>query len=292
MKTIKKILVIGGAGFIGSHLCQALVRTLNNEVTSLDNYTSGSIDNHVEGVKYINGDAKDIFTILDFVPDLIFHFGEYSRVENSYENIEQVVSSNVIGTANVLEYVRIKKCKLVYSGSSTKFADGEQGSSSSPYAWTKAKNTELVKNYGEWFGLKYAITYFYNVYGVREVSEGDYATLIGLFTNKMRVGAPLTVVSPGTQSRNFTNVKDIIEALLLIGEKGEGDGYGIGHPNSYTVLQVAELFNGKIEMLPERKGNRQSSLLVTSKTQDLGWNCKHDLPTYIQGLKMRNWLTE
>jgi UDP-glucose 4-epimerase len=287
----KKILVIGGAGFIGSHLCQALMRTPNYEVTSLDNYMSGSINNHIKGVKYINGDAKDIFNILDFIPDIIFHFGEYSRVENSYENIDKVVQSNVIGTAIVLEYVRIKKCKLVYSGSSTKFAVSEPNSYTSPYAWSKAKNTELVKNYGEWFGINYAITYFYNVYGEREVSEGDYATLIGLFTTKMRVGAPLTVVSPGTQERNFTNVEDIIEALLLIGDRGEGDGYGIGHPNSYTVLQVAEMFDGDVVMLPKRKGNRQSALLVTSKTQDLGWNCKHDLPTYIDGLKMRNWVT-
>lgn len=282
---IKNILVTGGAGFVGSHLCQRLSQ-MGYSVVSLDNYFTGSEDNHVENVSYIRGNTESINEIRMPVPDLIYHLGEYSRVEQSFEDSKIVFDYNIKGTLAVLEYVKRNGSKLVYSGSSTKFADQTPGYVMSPYAWSKATNTELVKKYGEWFGIKYAITYFYNVYGPREIQTGKYATLIAKFADKMRKGNELTVVNPGTQKRNFTHVYDIVDALVTIGKYGKGDEYGIGHPDSYTVLDVAKLFGGDIKMVPERKGNRMSSPVVSDKTVALGWKPKHNLEKYIGELNL------
>ena len=157
-----KVLVTGGAGFIGSHLCDRLVQD-GSRVTSLDNYSTGSKDNHVNGVNYINGETKNIDSLVTFAPDVIYHLGEYSRVEQSFIDVEKVWSSNKDGIFAVLQFCRKTKAKIIYAGSSTKFGDGGMGRFQSPYAWTKASNTELVENYGNWYGINYAITYFYNV---------------------------------------------------------------------------------------------------------------------------------
>ena len=184
---LKKIaLVTGGAGFIGSHLCETLYNTGNYIVYSLDNYFTGLEDNHVKGVEYIKGSTSDINNLIDFIPDYIYHLGEYSRVEQSFVDIELVWKYNKDGIFAVLEFCRKTKAKLIYAGSSSKFGDGGLGRSQSPYSWSKATNTELVKNYGNWFNLQYAITYFYNVYGPREISVGKYATLIALFMQKAK----------------------------------------------------------------------------------------------------------
>ena len=283
----KKILVTGGAGFVGSHLCERL--TKENNVYSLDNYFTGSEVNHVENVTYIKGSTKDIESLIKFTPDMIFHLGEYSRVEQSFDDIEKVLEFNKIGTLAVLEFVRKHRCKLLYAGSSTKFGDEGENSNASPYAWSKSSNTLLVENYGAWFGIDYVITYFYNVYGPREIQIGKYATLIALFKEKLKNGEPLTVVSPGTQKRNFTHIYDTIDALILIGEHGHGDEYGIGNPQSYTVLEVAEMFGEKIEMLPRRKGNRITASVVSDKTIALGWEPKYNLSDYINQLKNNGW---
>ena len=286
----RKILVTGGAGFVGSHLCERLAQDPNNQVVSLDNYFTGSEANHVPGVTYIRGSTAQIDELIDFTPDYIYHLGEYSRVEQSFDDIEKVWEFNKQGIFAVLQFCRKTGAKLIYAGSSTKFGDGGLGRSQSPYAWTKASNTELVENYGDWFNIPYAIVYFYNVYGKREIATGKYATLIALFTEKMKANETLTIVSPGTQKRNFTHVDDIVDGLVMVGENGYGDEFGIGSPESFTILEVAELFGGKIEMLPERKGNRMTADVVTDKTQALGWSPKRRLADYIAHLKENNWI--
>ena len=282
---IKKVLVTGGAGFIGSHLCEKLLNSGMYEVFSLDNYFTGNENNHIKGVTYIRGNTSEIDNLISFKPSLIYHLGEYSRVEQSFDDIEKVWRFNKVGIFAVLEFCRKTGAKIIYAGSSTKFGDGGLGRDQSPYAWTKASNTELVINYGKWFNISYAITYFYNVYGPREISKGKYATLIALFKELKKTNMPLGVVSPGTQKRNFTHVDDIINGLILVGEKGIGDDYGIGNDESYSILEIANLFGGEIIMLPERKGNRLSAEVMTEKTIKLGWKPQKSIKKYIKNLK-------
>jgi UDP-glucose 4-epimerase len=279
------VIVTGGAGMIGSRLIELLLPTYR--VVSLDNYFIGKKENHIEGAEYIEGHTKDIETLLsNEKPTIIFHLGEYSRVEQSFQDVELVWQSNVAGTFRVLEYWRKHGCKLVYAGSSTKFADGGMGRDQSPYAWMKASNTELVRNYGNWFNLPHAITYFYNAYGPRELSEGPYASVIGRFKTQFLTGEPITVVSPGTQRRNFTHVDDLARGLLAVGEKGLGDEYGLGSPESYTVLEIAQMFGTEIKMLPERPGNRMESIVDTTRAEhEFGWQPTHTVQDYIKEIK-------
>ncbi|MDA3909501.1 MAG: NAD-dependent epimerase/dehydratase family protein [Sulfurimonas sp.] len=285
----KRILVTGGAGFVGSNLCERLAQDENYDVYSLDNYFTGSKKNHVENVTYIEGSTSDIETLITFSPDMVYHLGEYSRVEQSFDDIEKVWKFNKDGIFAVLEFVRKHGCKILYAGSSTKFGDGGLGRSASPYAWTKASNTELVQNYGAWFNVPFAITYFYNVYGNREIQTGKYATLIALFKEKMKNSEPLTIVSPGSQKRNFTHIDDIIDGLVLVGENGYGDEFGIGSPESYSIKEIAEMYDGKIEMLPERAGNRMTADVMISKTQAHGWKPTRTIKEYINKARANNW---
>lgn len=283
MASKKLILVTGGAGFIGSHLCARLVAD-GHTVISLDNYFTGSRENHVPGVEYREGHTKNIEEHVDETPDIIYHLGEYSRVEKSLAEPALVWDLNKDGTFGVLEFWRKHGGKLVYAGSSTKFGDGGLGRMQSPYAWTKASNTELVQNYGEWYEIPYAITYFYNVYGPGE-RAGVYGTVIEIFRQKYLHKESLSVVTPGTQKRNFTHVDDITEGLVLVGEKGEGDEFGLGADESYSVLDVARMFGGDIEMLPERKGNRMDAMLDTTRARSLGWGAHKKLVEYIVEVK-------
>lgn len=276
-----KVLVTGGAGFVGSHLCERLVNK-GHVVTSIDNYFTGSEDNHVQGVLYRDLDTRDVCELpTNF--DIVYHLGEYSRVEQSFDDFEKVWEYNKIGTKCILDFVKKCDAKLVYAGSSTKFTNEHLGYVKSPYTWSKETNTEFVKLFCEWNSIDYAITYFYNVYGPREIESGPYATLIAMFINKVKNGEPLTIVQPGTQKRNFTHIDDIIDGLILVGKEGYCDEYGIGCDDSYTIIDVAAMFgiNTKIEMLPARKGNRMSAKVITDRTRALGWSSRKNLKDYI-----------
>ena len=276
-----KILVTGGAGFVGSHLCERLIQ-LNNIVVSIDNYSSGSIANHIEGFSYIKEDVKNIFDIglpTDF--DIVYHLGEYSRVEQSYDDLETVLDYNLYSINAIIKFAKLCNAKFLYSASSTKFC--EESGSLSPYAWTKSVNVDYVKNYAKWYGLDYAITYFYNVYGKREISNGKYSTVVAKFLNiKKEGGTTLPVTSPGTQRRNFTHVDDIVDGLILVALKGEGDHYGIGSPESFNILELAEMIGLEPTMMPEVKGNRATADVFSQKTIELGWSAKNNLKDYIK----------
>ena len=302
----KLILVTGGAGFVGTNLVTRLVKE-GARVIVLDNYFAGTKEVHVEakafctaecspglspcerhrGVEYREGHTKDIEALIKEVPDLIYHLGEYSRVEQSVEEPEVVHDLNVIGTNAVLEYWKNRKCKLVYAGSSTKFGDGGKTRETSPYASTKAANTERVKAIGDEHALPYAITYFYNVFGPGERS-GRYGTVIQWFKEQYLRGEPLTVTLPGTQRRNFTHVDDIVDGLIRVGEKGEGDEFGLGNEKSFSMMEVARLFGSDIIMLPERIGNRMSSGLDTTKSRSLGWDAHIALEDEILKFQKEN----
>jgi UDP-glucose 4-epimerase len=276
----KLMLVTGGAGLVGSNLCKRLVKE-GHQVISLDNYFAGSRDAHVAGVEYREGHTKDIARLVPETPDVIFHLGEYSRVEQSLLEPELVYDLNVLGTKSVIEFWKTKRCKLVYAGSSTKFGDDGAAREATPYASSKAANSELVKKTGYETRLPYAITYFYNVYGPGE-RAGMYGTVVEAFKQMYLHGEPFAITSPGTQERNFTHVDDIVDALILVAEKGQDDEYGLGNERAYSVLNLAKMFGGEIVMLPPRAGSRTKSAIDTSKTKQLGWTPQRDLETYVR----------
>jgi UDP-glucose 4-epimerase len=292
-----RILVTGGAGFIGSNLIKhILLHNPDAAILSLDAYTSGSQENHVlsSRVKYLNGFTHDINSndeIVSFGPEIVYHCGEYSRIVNSFDAVEWCHSSNVTGTFQVLQFCRPgthteKGSRLVYAGSSSKFGNNGQDENLSPYAWMKAKNVELIKNYHEWFGLDYVITYFFNVYGPGHVSTGSYQTLIGIFEQCVRENRPITVVEPGTQRRDLTHVDDIVRGMVLAGEKGECDEFLLGTGRNYSIIEIAEAFDHPWSFIPERRGERLSSLACTDHAREvLGWQPEKDVIEYIKQWK-------
>jgi UDP-glucose 4-epimerase len=280
-----KVLVTGGAGFIGSNLISELVKDESLSVFSLDNYFTGKKSNHIQGATYIEGEAQRISESIDFKPDVVFHFGEYSRVSTSFEDFDKVWDYNIKGTYRVLEFCRKNGCKLIYSASSTKFADSGSNKDASPYAFFKSQNTDLIKNYHDWFGLEYAICYFYNVYGTSQITTGKYATVIGIFEKQYSEDLPLTVVKPGYQTRDFTHISDIVSGLTLVMKSGAGDKYCFGTGKTYKITDVAKLFKDDILFIEERLGERFESFIDLRKSYELGWRSRVDLEEYIKKIK-------
>lgn len=283
------ILITGGAGFIGSNLAKELLKT-NNKIISLDNYSTGSTNNHIDNtnITYINGntwDILDIFDLKNFKPELIFHFGEFSRIPQSFDEPSKVFKSNSLGTQQILQYAVMNNSKLIYSGSSAIFGNNGDDQNLNPYAWTKSKNIELIHNYKDWFNLNFAICYFYNVYGNGQITKGTYATVIGIFEDQYKNNQPLTIVKPGSQSRIFTHIDDIINGVLLISKNGIGNGYHLGAKKCLSILEVAKMFDTEYIFIKERKGERNTSLLHSDKTEiELGWKAKNKLYDYIKGI--------
>jgi UDP-glucose 4-epimerase len=272
------VLVIGGAGFVGSNLCRELAR-LGLNVQSLDDYSTGCVSNHVNNVKYINGDCRDINKIGEEIGlvDTVFHLGEFPRVELSVERPIDAMN-RITGTISpVIEFCHKNSAKLVYSASSTRFGDSQ-----SPYSICKEMNAQLVHRLCSYLNMQYAITYFYNVYGPNEISSGLYATLIAKIIDAKRNGRKITITAPGTQKRNFTHVLDIVSALVLVGERGQGDNYGIGADDSYSVIDVVRFSGCNFGIGEERKGNRSSSELMTDEVKALGWKQQYNLLKYIK----------
>src|SRR4051812_47656100 len=221
LMTARTILVTGGAGHVGSHVIEQLVADPANRVISLDNYSNGSEANHIAGAEYRRGHTRDIDTLIPETPAIVYHLGEYARIATSEHDVRRVFDFNMVGTFAVAEFCRHRQVgKLVYAASSTKFAIEGDGRNQSPYAYTKAANVDLLNNYGRWFGLSYAICYFYNAFGPRERGDSEYATLIARFEQLHLRGEPLTVVKPGTQRRNFTYVGDLARGIITVGEQG------------------------------------------------------------------------
>lgn len=286
------IVVTGGAGFVGSHLISSLLlRYPQARIISLDNYFTGLASSHLKNdrVLYLEGDTQQIVHIWhehDLPgPDAVFHLGEYSRIVQSFEDFDRVWDFNLKGTKEVVKFCHTHHAKLIYAGSSSKFGNAGQDENLSPYAWVKAKNVEFIQNFSQWFGLEYVVTYFYNVYGPRQIKDGKYATVIGIFESLYEQGKPLTVRSPGTQTRDFTHIDDIVNGLILCFEKGQGDGYQLGSGQDYSILQVAHMFGGEYILIPPLKGERVRGKADRTKAGSLGWKPEHSLPTYIEEFK-------
>ena len=265
---INKIIVVtGGAGFVGGNLIEKLLRDTKYKIISIDNYSSGSIKNHIKDtrVKYIKDSTSNISKTLNKYKSkihTIFHFGEFSRIYQSFLKMDECIMSNSIGTHAVFNFCLSNKIKLVYSATSASIGNKGKDKNLSPYAFTKAKNLEMLENLKNWFNFKYEILYFYNVYGPKQISVGPMATVIGIFENQYKTNKPLTVVKPGNQSRRFTHIDDTVDACFYAWKKNKCRHYSISTKKSYTILEVAKMFNTKIKFLAPRKGERYASALT------------------------------
>ena len=265
---IKNIIVVtGGAGFVGGNLIKKLLIETKYKILSVDNYSSGSIKNHIKNkrVRYLKDTTSNISKTLNKYKSkiqTIFHFGEFSRIYQSFLKMDECIMSNSIGTHAVFNFCLSNKIKLVYSATSASIGNKGKDKNLSPYAFTKAKNLEMLENLKNWFNFKYEILYFYNVYGPKQISVGNMATVIGIFENQYKNNKPLTVVKPGNQSRRFTHINDTIDACFYAWKKNRCRHYSISNKKSYTILQVAKMFNSKIKFLPARKGERYASALT------------------------------
>jgi len=266
---MKKIIVVtGGAGFIGSNLIKMLINKTKFNIISLDNYSTGKIQNQIKNkrIKYVNSDTKNISNILKNYNkkiNSIFHFGEFSRIYQSFSKMNECIESNSIGSNAVFNFCLTNKIKLIYSATSASIGNNGRDKNLSPYAFSKAKNLELLENLKKWFKFKYEVIYFYNVYGPMQISKGSMATVIGIFEDQYKSKKPLTVVKPGTQSRRFTHVDDTVSACYFAWKKNKCRHYSISNKKSYTVLQVAKMFGTKIRYLPPRSGERFASALTS-----------------------------
>ena len=262
----KKILITGGAGFVGTNLIKLFLKRTNYKIISLDDYSSGNKKNHIKNkrVKYIKGKTVDIEKIIKKPKEInsVFHFGEFARIYQSFKKMNQCINSNSVGTNAVFNYCLKNKIKLIYSATSASLGNKGNDKNLSPYAFTKAKNLELLENLKKWFNFKYEVIYFYNVYGPYQICKGQMSTVIGIFEDHYKRGKPLPVVKPGTQSRRFTHIDDTVEICYYAWKKNLCRHYSIANKKSYSILEVARMFNSKIKFLPKRLGERYASALI------------------------------
>ena len=265
MKNI--IVVTGGAGFVGSNLINFFIKKTKLKIISIDNYSSGTKKNHLKNkrIKYLKGNTKNINLILKNYRNKInsiFHFGEFARIYQSFKKFNQCYESNSIGSKEIFKFCLDNKIKLIYSATSASLGNKGADRNLSPYAFTKSKNLELLDNLKKWFGFKYEVIYFYNVYGPNQICSGDMATVIGIFENQYKRRIPLTIVKPGTQTRRFTHIFDTVKVCYYAWKKNKCRHYSISNKKTYSILEVANMFNSKIKYLPKRQGERYASALA------------------------------
>ena len=290
---MKKFLIVtGGAGFVGSNLIKYLLAKTSFKIIRIDNYSSGSKRNHIQNnrVKYIKSNIKYISKVLNKNKKqihTIFHFGEFARIFQSFKKFDQCFDSNSIGSKEVFNFCLINKIKIVYSATSASLGNSGQDKNLSPYAFTKAKNIELLENLKKWFNLRYEIIYFYNVYGPGQICKGDMATVIGIFELLYKQNKPLTVVKPGSQTRRFTHIDDTIKAVFFAWRKNKNRHYSISNKKSYSILQVARLFTNRIKFLPKRSGERYASALADMNLSNKVYKIfgRKDLKSHINNFK-------
>ena len=260
------IIITGGAGFVGTNLLKYLLKKTQYQIISYDNYSSGSKKNHIKDkrVKYLKADTKDIVKLLNKPKTLnsIFHFGEFARIYQSFINMNDCINSNTIGSNAVFNFCLKHKIKLIYSATSATLGNKGNDKNLSPYAFTKAKNLELLENLKRWFNFKFEVIYFYNVYGQGQIKEGDMATVVGIFEDQYKKNKPLPIVKPGTQTRKFTHIDDTIKTCIEAWRRNKCLHYSISYKKSYSINDLAKMFKTKIIYLKSRSGERYASALT------------------------------
>jgi UDP-glucose 4-epimerase len=293
---MKNILVVtGGAGFVGSNLIFELLKFKKFKIISVDNYSSGLSKNHIKNkrVKYLKGNTKNIEILLkSYVSKIlvIFHFGEFARIYQSFKKINECFGSNVQGTSNVFNFALKNKIRLIYSATSASLGNNGKDMNLSPYAFSKSKNLELLENLKRWFNFRYEVIYFYNVYGEKQVCKGDMATVVGIFEDHFKKKKKLPVVRPGTQVRRFTHVDDTVKACILAWRKNKCKHYSIASNQSYSIIELAKLFKSKIKYLPKRAGERYASALTKMNLNNkiIRLSAKIRLKDYVKNFLSNN----
>jgi UDP-glucose 4-epimerase len=293
MKNI--IIVTGGAGFIGFNLIYELLKFKKFRILSIDNYSSGFFKNHIKNkrVKYLKGSTKNIENLLKSYSSKIhsiFHFGEFARIYQSFKRVNECLSSNIEGSSNVFNFALKNKIRLIYSATSASLGNKGKDMNLSPYAFSKAKNLELLENLKKWFNFRYEVIYFYNVYGKKQICKGDMATIIGIFEDHFKNKKKLPVVKPGTQVRRFTHVFDTVEACIFAWKKNKCKHYSIASNQCYSIIKLAKLFKSKIRYLPKREGERFSSALTKRNLNNkiIRLKAKIKLKDYINNFLIRS----
>ena len=293
---MKNILVVtGGAGFIGSNLISELLNFKKFRILSIDNYSSGFVKNHIKNkrVKYLKGNTKNIENLLRSYNSKIhsiFHFGEFARIYQSFKKIDECFSSNIEGSSNVFNFALKNKIRIIYSATSASLGNKGKDMNLSPYAFSKAKNLELLENLKKWFNFKYEVIYFYNVYGERQIRKGDMATVVGIFEDCFMLGKKLPVVKPGTQERRFTHVFDTVRACIFAWKKNKSKHYSIASKKSYSIIELAKMFKSQIRYLPKREGERFASALTKMNLNNkiIRLQAKVELRDYINNFLINN----
>ena len=289
-----KIIVTGGAGFVGTNLIKLFLKKTKFKIISIDNYSSGKKSNHIKNnrVKYIKGKTVNINKLIKNPKDIksVFHFGEFARIFQSFSKMNECIDSNSVGSNAVFNFCLKNKIKLIYSATSASLGNNGNDKNLSPYAFSKSKNLELLENLKKWFHFKYEVIYFYNVYGPHQICKGPMSTVIGIFEDHYKRGKPLPVVKPGTQSRRFTHIDDTVNICYYAWKKNLCRHYSIANKKSYSVIKVAKLFNSKIKFLPKRLGERYASALINKNLSNKMYKHfgKISLKDYIYNFTFKN----
>ena len=289
-----KIVITGGAGFVGTNLINLLLKKTKYKIISIDNYSSGLKKNHIKDkrLNYIKADTSNISQILKNPKSInsIFHFGEFARIYQSFIKTNECINSNCVGTNAIFNYCLKNKIKLIYSATSASLGNKGNDKNLSPYAFTKAKNLELLENLKRWFNFKYEVIYFYNVYGPHQICKGEMATVIGIFEDHYKFKKPLPIVKPGNQTRRFTHINDTVDICYKAWKKNLCRHYSIAHQKNYSILNVAKMFETKIKYLPKRPGERYASALTNMHLSNKVYQHfgKINLRNYIKNIVINN----
>ena len=284
-----KIIVTGGAGFVGTNLITLLLKKTKFKIISIDNYSSGSKKNHIKNsrVKYLKSDTKNISKVIKKPKEIqsVFHFGEFARIYQSFLNMTECIDYNTIGSNAVFSFCLEHKIKLIYSATSASLGNKGKDKHLSPYAFSKAQNLELLENLKKWYNFKYEVIYFYNVYGPHQICKGPMSTVIGIFEDHYKRGKALPVVKPGSQTRRFTHISDTVNICYVAWKKNLCRHYSISNIKSYSIIDVAKMFKSKIKFLPKRPGERYASALTNK-------NLSNKIFKYFGSTKLKDYISD